>query len=331
MFTLDQIRALHIELTTQCNARCPKCMRNFHGADVNFGYPNTQLSLPQIQQILPKDFLSQITQVRFNGNVGDFSLARDALDIVQYFLDNSPAKIYVETNGSTRTPDWWVQLNHSRVDVFFALDGLEDVHHLYRQDTDWHKIVANARALIAAGGNAYWKMIPFLHNRHQIDQCRRLARDWGFRDFCLWGQGRDRGPVFNRDGSFSHWLGEPEGPTEIIQNRLNSHYRSIEKSIRIMPDANNKIHCKHLKDAEIYLAADGSVYPCCFMGFFPKTMEIPDNANIRKLIQQNNALEHGLETALLWFSNVYDSWTGVNGHMPTHTCVRVCGQTVTVE
>ena len=41
----------------------------------------------------------------------------------------------------------------------------------------------NARAFIEAGGRAHWDMLVFDYNQHQIDQCRTLASDMGFKFF----------------------------------------------------------------------------------------------------------------------------------------------------
>ena len=78
MLRLDEIQQVQVELTTRCNARCPMCMRNYRGLDYNSGYPLTELSLAQFKKILQPNFLRQLTKgISFNGNLGDFGLARE--------------------------------------------------------------------------------------------------------------------------------------------------------------------------------------------------------------------------------------------------------------
>ena len=309
MLKIHQIRQLHIELTTRCNARCPMCMRNYRGVDFNSGYPLTELTLEHIKKIFPPEFLASIRYIDFNGNLGDFGLAHDAPEIVQYCLDNSQAKIHIQTNGSMRSPEWWAQFTNPRTDVYFALDGLADTHSLYRQDTDWHRIIANAQALIAAGGRAVWKFIPFEHNQHQLDACRQMASDMGFDRFEIRDHGRNRGPVFSRTGEFSHWLGQPQDYNPDAAGMLQDHVTWFDpkKKINWIRDG-AKISCRHLKFQEIYLAADGSVYPCCYLGFFPDTMTQPGNSQIKPMLKNNNALVHGLAASLDWFDAVEESW-----------------------
>ena len=57
MITIDNVKELHLELTTLCNARCPLCVRNANGYPHNFGYPETSLSLEQVKQIFSVDFI----------------------------------------------------------------------------------------------------------------------------------------------------------------------------------------------------------------------------------------------------------------------------------
>lgn len=310
MLIIDQIRALHIELTTNCNARCPMCMRNYRGYEFNSGYPFAELRLEHIKKIFSQKFLQQIKYINFNGNLGDFGMAKDALDIVRYFLDYSTAQIQIETNGSMRTQQWWSQLAHSRVKILWALDGLSDTHKLYRQDTDWQKIIDNAGAFISNGGNAVWKFITFDHNRHQLEQCRMLSQQLGFKGFVIYDQGRDKGPVFDRKGDFSHWLGPPQDQQPNITDMVQNHLTWFDPKMPIpwIKNQSAPIDCKHLKKQEIYVAADGSVYPCCWLGYFPATMSHPGNQQIQSLISNNNALEHSLEECLSWFNRVEQSW-----------------------
>lgn len=327
MLSINQIRALHIELTTNCNARCPMCMRNYRGYEFNSGYPLTELRLEHIKKIFSQQFLKQIKYINFNGNLGDFGLARDALDIVRYFIDYSPAKIQIETNGSMRTQEWWSQLAHPRIKILWALDGLSDTHALYRQDTEWQKIIDNAGAFISAGGHAVWKFIPFDHNRHQLEECRALSQQLRFKSFVIYDQGRNKGPVFDRKGEFSHWLGQPQSHEPIVNEMVENHLTWFDPKLPIpwIKNQSVAIDCEHLKKQEIYIAADGSVYPCCWLGYFPSTMHHPGNQQIQPLIKNNNALEHSLDECLAWFNAVEKSWkfdSIAQGRL--YTCVSNC-------
>jgi len=327
MLTLDQIRTLHIELTTNCNARCPMCPRNYCGFDFNSGYPLTELTLENIQTIFQPNFLKQIGSVKFNGNLGDFGTARDAVEIVEYILQNSLARILIETNGSMRSPTWWSRLSNPRITILWALDGLEDTHSLYRQDTNWNKVIANAQAFIQAGGVAAWKFIPFDHNRHQQEECKKLSQQLGFKYFVNYDQGRNQGPVFNRNGEFSHWLGTPQSNEPDINYTVNNHITWFKPDAKISwINESATIDCNHKKKRELYLAADGSIYPCCWLGFFPETMQHPGNSQIAPLITNNNALKHTLTECLEWFDNVEKTWDKesiAQGRL--YTCINSCG------
>lgn len=332
MLKLHEIEQLQIELTTRCNARCPMCMRNYRGMDYNGGYPLTELSLTDIKKILPPEFLKQIKRILFNGNLGDFGTARDGVEIVKYLIENQVPLINIYTNGSMRTPEWWARLAMPGVKVGFALDGLADTHHLYRQDTNWHTIIENAQAFIAAGGQAIWRWIPFDHNRHQEADCRALAKQLGFHAFNNIGAGRDRGPVYNRDGTFSHWIGnrtiEESSIPPPVSAMLESHitwYNS--KTIKHPKDTETlTIGCNHKRQKELYLAADGTVYPCCYLGFYPGSMHHPGNEQLVDIVKENNALEYSLEHCIGWFNRVEESWgkdSIADGRI--YTCVDTCG------
>lgn len=340
MLKLKDIRTVHVELTTRCNARCPMCMRNYRGYDYNSGYPDTELTLEQFQHIFTPDFLKQLTGshlntgtpatgVNFNGNLGDFALAKDGAEIVEYVVSHG-VTVNINTNGSLRSPAWWKRLALPGVQIGFALDGLADTHGLYRQDTDWNRVIENAQAFIDAGGRAIWRFVPFEHNRHQEVECRDIARNMGFWSFENIYDGRDTGPVFSRSGEYSHHLGKNDYSHGVppVKSLLEGHVTWFEVSKHSIPQdqPNIEYFCKHLKNREIYIAADGSVYPCCFTGFYPKQMHHAGNTQLQDLVQENNALEHDLEHCLEWFDRVDETWDRpsiAKGRL--YTCVTSCG------
>jgi hypothetical protein len=284
--------------------------------DYNSGYLETELSLKDIKQILSVEFLKQLTKgVSFNGNLGDFGLARDAQEIVHWLVDQG-VSVYVNSNASMRTPDWWASLARPGVIIGFAIDGLEDTHSLYRQDTDWHRVIANATAFIRGGGHAIWRFIPFDHNQHQEQACQDLSNQLGFSQFENIDEGRNRGPVYSRTGEFSHWLGKPFTAQEEIappdiKPMLESHVTwfdhrtgACDKDIQPL-----NLICQHKSLGEIYIAADGTVWPCCFLGFYPATMSHPGNSQLLPLVHENNALEYDLDHCIGWFDRVEATWS----------------------
>lgn len=330
MLPLNDIQQLQIELTTRCNARCPMCMRNYRGLEYNSGYPITELSIADIQKILQPEFLKQIKRVLFNGNLGDFGLARDGVEVINYLVKNQVGLINIYTNGSMRTPDWWAQLAMPGVKIGFALDGIDAAtHSLYRQDTNWDAVIKNAQAFIAAGGQAIWRFIPFKHNQHQEEACRQMSKELGFVAFDNIAGGRDRGPVYTRTGNFTHWLGDPwDSSDPDIQSMIQSHITWYDvKTIRSPKDITPvNIGCHHKRTQELYIAANGEIYPCCFLGYYPQTMQHPGNDELRPLIKNNNALEYPLEECVKWFNAVEKTWDKpsiADGRL--YACVDSCG------
>lgn len=315
MITLDQVRDVHIELTTLCNARCPLCLRNAHGFPHNFGYPETSMSLEQYQQVFDTEFLQQLTTLTVCGNFGDFVACPDALEIIAYTRQSNPTiRITICTNGSARNTDFWAQLAKYKPEVSFCIDGLEDTHPLYRLDTNWTHIIRNATAFIAAGGDAVWKMIKFEHNTHQVDACRAMASELGFIKFDLTDHSRSSGSAFDRQGNLTHLIGSgPNHPTTDTVIKWYDKY--IEDDWMLQKTEKNSLNCYSQQSKSIYVTANGEVYPCCYLGFFPKTFANShwyDQGNrqlTNLLTESNNAIAVGLDSAINWFNRIEQSWS----------------------
>lgn len=313
MIRYDEIKTVEIEASSHCNAACPLCPRNVFGYPYNNGYTPTHLTLEQIKFIFEERFVKQLTDIVFEGNLGDPLMNPELTDIVAYFKTiNSAITIKVFTNASLGTSKIWEKLASLKVTVVFAIDGLEDTHILYRRKTSWVKIIENAKLFISKGGNACWKMIRFDHNQHQIDACREMAYELGFKRFELVDHGRNAGPVFDNDGNLEYVLGNWQGETSLAKIM-----DTIQNGDILIEDISDKpktdINCMAIENQSIYVSAIGEVYPCCFMGFNPTTFghgtwHQPVNSQIKDLLKKNNALKYKLSECIEWFETIPSKW-----------------------
>jgi MoaA/NifB/PqqE/SkfB family radical SAM enzyme len=331
MLSYSEIRRVHLEISTRCNAACPECPRNFRGVDIIDQYPICDMSLAQVQHIFTVPFVQQLDQRLINGNYGDFITARDGLEIVEYLVESNPKlSIIISTNASGK-PNIWTRLGELGVEVQFRIDGLEDTHHLYRQYTDYHLIMSNAKKFIAAGGNATWAMIRFNHNEHQISTARNLAKQMGFKSFELVDAGRDTTVVFTRDKKLSHTIGNYQGSTDFdsLYENYKLYIEHPEATLKKAKPA-QEISCYSKKNNEIYISANGEVYPCCWLGFYPLTAKgNPSNTQLKEIIGKNNALAYGLTETIEWFKEVEKSWNKnsiESGRI--YTCNETCGKRI---
>ena len=330
MIEYKDIQRVELELSSYCNASCPLCPRNLFGYNYNSGYTIRHLTLDDIKKILNKDFLFQLKGIKIEGNFGDFAMNPDTPDIVRYILEqNSNVKINGHTNGSVQSTDYWKKLKD--IEISFGIDGIKGTHEIYRKNTNYDKIIDNATAFIHAGGKATWKMIKFDHNKDQIDQCKHIAEDLGFFRFEVVDHGRNSGPVFNNDGELEYVLGNYTGETD-----FKKILEIIKNGDILLEDINDTkkdfLDCGTIKRKEIYIDSTGKVYPCCFMGFNPNEYghgrwHQPVNKQISQIMQNNNALDVGIENSLQWFNHITKKWnidTFEKGRLIV--CDSMCGK-----
>ena len=183
----QNIKILHLEPSTVCNAKCPQCPRE--NTDLyNDNTNRNELTLSKCEELFDSKFIKNLDKMFMCGVFGDPASTREALDIFKYFRKHNPnITLGLNTNGSIRSTSWWIELaeifNKLTDYVIFSIDGLGDTNHLYRKNVHWHKVMTNAQAFIDAGGSAHWDMLIFKHNEHQVDDARKLANDIGFSEF----------------------------------------------------------------------------------------------------------------------------------------------------
>jgi MoaA/NifB/PqqE/SkfB family radical SAM enzyme len=314
------IKKIELELSSYCNASCPLCSRNFYG--YNFKNPSfglRHLSLSDIKKILDASILSGVETIVLQGNFGDLCMNPETPEIVNYILSINPdIKISGHTNGSAQATDWWVQLN--RVRMYFALDGKDqETHQKYRKDTNFKKIIQNATALKNAGGEVVWKMLIFDHNQYQVDDCRKMAKDLGFK-FTAQQNTKSSGPVFDQKKIHLHNIGNWKGSKkidEIINQEL------LLEDLNANESPVGSIDCLHLREKSIFISSWGEIFPCCFLAHAAGRWDHgrwikPYNNQLLPLIQDHNSLEHGIEQASKWFDRIPETW-----ELPTYKMGRL--------
>ena len=184
MYKINDIKHVHLEISSKCNAACPLCPRNFYGYEYNDGYTEHNMTLIEAQKIFYSEFVSHLNKLYINGNFGDAVMNPDTVEIVRYFRScNKNLDITISTNAGARDKIFWQQLAELNVTVIFCIDGLEDTHSLYRQNTLYSTVIKNASIFIDAGGIAVWKMINFQHNQHQQAEAKLCSQRLGFSKF----------------------------------------------------------------------------------------------------------------------------------------------------
>jgi len=240
-------------MTTRCNARCPMCPCGGPQSQI----PQAELSLGDVERILPEDFVRQLDCLYMCGNFGDAITARDTLDVFRYLRRTNPGiKLKLVTNGGGRDAAWWRELARVVDRCTFGIDGLEDTNHLYRRGVDWSRVMASVEAYVSAGGVADWDFLVFRHNEHQVEQARALSRRLGFSRFNVRRTARfgpdGRQDVFDESGRFEYAL------------ELPREERWHNPMLAAPQDEDGPIFCKVLHPPEVYVSAQGHVFPCCF-------------------------------------------------------------------
>lgn len=238
------VKVLHLESTSVCNAACPQCARFLsNGQTIDPRITLKDITLETIKEKLPISFVKQLDKMFMCGNFGDPAAAKDTLEIFRWFREINPnITLGMNTNGSLKTKKFWEELgqilNRETDYCVFSIDGLEDTNHIYRRNTVWSKIIENVTAFIAAGGRAHWDMLIFKHNEHQVKRAQQLAEDLGF--------------VVFRSKVSKRFLTKPITglePPNIVHEEIRSE----------------NIDCYALNESSLYMDYQGNFWPCCWL------------------------------------------------------------------
>ena len=340
--TTDNLNAINAELTNYCNAACPMCARYFIDGKLNKEKVNSvHTTLSWLQEKIGIDILKRLRRFTSCGNFGDGAMNPECLEIYKWLREANPKIVLrLHTNGGARTKDFWRQMAEAGVQVTFAIDGLADTNHLYRRNVKWDKLMENVKAYIEAGGVAIWAMLIFKHNEQQVNECKKLSKKLGFSGFRVQQSGRwadynyegdwiemDRIPVDDYYLEKSLMMTGPAmGTGGNSQKELDTMQEFHEDSQK--ESKTKKINCmscdKQNENYEIYLAANGDISPCCWLG----DLKQHESKNIINDYSKVNLNHTPLDQILSgeYFRELEGGIKGDDGFYRLHTCFAVCGK-----
>ena len=327
MYNYNDIKTIHLEDTQNCQAACPMCDRNMNGQGINPHINLDELTLQDCIDIFPPSFIKQLDTMYMCGNLGDPIVARDTLEIFEYFRWANPNMwLSMNTNGGAKPIEWWQKLAKvfdRKGAVIFSVDGLEDTNHLYRQNVVWKNVERNMRAFIDAGGRARWDFLIFEHNQHQVEEAENLAKEWGCEKFMKKKTGRfitqdskkkESHQAVSKKGKVTKELKKPDSK---YQNKALVQQNDVIKKYNTMDTYydNAYIDCKVKKDNSIFITAEGLALPCCWTAGRmykwwhkdPKVEQIWDFIPNKSALDARNGLDKVFDTGI--FDHIRDSWS----------------------
>jgi MoaA/NifB/PqqE/SkfB family radical SAM enzyme len=244
MLLLKDIAGINVEPSARCNAVCPFCSRNKKVRPYN----NHLLLLDDFKK-LPSELFNSLKWLSFSGNFGDPCSNPELPEIAAYLKEKCPTLMLMgSTNGSMQQPDWWRSLGrfYSDGNMYFSLDGLADSHSRHRKGTKFNQIIKNIQAFTEGGGTAYWQFILFRHNEHQVQKAEKLAQEIGCTRFFV---------ISSRE--YNDECQRPENTHFSLKDEIFTSFRQQAEI------SNETARCKPVQNHSIYIAADGTVHPCC--------------------------------------------------------------------
>ena len=242
----QQLWKVRLEVGNYCNLRCPLCVRESINKKI---LNNIHLTVDNVRKFLPRIFLRHhVSEVYLSGAVAEPTLNPDFIEIVKHLMQHT--QVYIDSNGSTRTVEWWKELGKTGVYCTFAPDSIKPKNNKYRINSNTDKVIRNIKAFVSGGGNASWKYIPYSHNDDELEEHKRISESIG--------------ATF----MFAQPRIIPKNIEDSLDISVSSITRSDKDEVSYVDEGTPHHYCKLFGDIQDYLieiSPEGIVYPCCMM------------------------------------------------------------------
>jgi len=269
----------HIEVSSICTLKCPRCTR----AEVPETLLNNQLTLQFFKEQIGEDTIKTIQKITFCGDDGDPIYAKEFLLICGWIkIINPTIHLVIVTNGSYKKKLWWMDL--SRIlneydEIQWSIDGWDQAsNEQYRVNCDWDSILLGLHTFRTFNSKTYTTLatIIFKFNEDYLEYIRQLAMAYKIDQWQLTRSTKFGSVYPDTYGLFDPLEPRPENVAD--GHRFDRSY--VNFTLRLPPSdelketffkkANELIHnggqpalC-YVGTKGLYLKANGVLYPCCW-------------------------------------------------------------------
>ncbi len=254
-------QAIHVELSSKCTLKCPRCPRT----ELHPDNLNKELSFEDFKNAFA-EVLPDVKKFLFCGDVGDPIYCTDLIKIVKYIKQNSSAQIRLVTNGSYKKAEWWLELGQHLTEedvVTFSIDGWDHDRNIkYRVNSDWDSIMLGIKTLCENSVcKLKWSAICFSFNESMMNRMAEIAQQMGVDEFQY---------VYSSkfDGRYLVNGVDPMKPKYKFSTTgqygtysITTRRKIRPPDIKIYPDNHEWARCVRC-EKEMFISVDGLVFPC---------------------------------------------------------------------
>lgn len=286
-----QLYHWHIEPSSKCSLRCPRCPRQEHP---DISWMQKEISLIEFKRVFTHEMLSQTQRFTMCGDVGDPIYAKDYVAIIDYIKSyNSKIQIFTITNGSYKTEKWWKEfaaVSNKHDSINFSVDGYDQKSNdMYRVNSNWNSIMAGMK-ICSDESEMFvnWATIVFKFNEDHLDHIKELATQQGCDDLQLTYSTKFGSKYGEAYGGETDSL-EPSSKYISKTHRYERHITNVSgrKPVRLEYLKTNYKKFQEIKkkftgdiipmcligNRGLYMNAEGTIFPCSWTSFPYKSLE----------------------------------------------------------
>ena len=329
-----QLYHWHIELSSKCTLKCPRCPRTEFP---NTKWKNQDIDINTFKESFTELFIkTNILRFTLCGDIGDPIYNNDFLEICGYIKKANPTcHIFIITNGSYKKEDWWTKLSkilNEYDTINFSVDGYDNqTNNIYRINSNFDSIMAGMK-IMGHYSNAFvsWSSIYFNFNQNHQEKIKKLATEnncdqiqWNKRTKFGSKYGEAYGGELDQLEPSAEYISSSdryERHVEYISSRRINNKQYLEcnekKYTQYKNEYNNIIPLCLVGNRGMYISADGVIHPCSWTSFpfnslsdGEKTIQYNDSFFFKN--RENISIKHkSLDSILndpIW-DGIFGSW-----------------------